>query len=450
MNKTTVNSSLAHTVGNVTSLFTQFIKGWFPKDYFKHTHINSRMAYREQKREENSDYEFIKKNKPILIIRPRVDLDNTDIFLTYSLFTTNAFGMDFRGATSNFMPFFLDRDKGISISYMMKRIRVVFDVTIMVDTEFEQINQYAYLLTRLQPERIYRMNTSLEYYIPPSIMELASAYSGVPIRDNDTRMTKPFLDYIMAHANKYITLKERTSSSTLDFFLYYPLAIDWVVTDVSKDEPNKKSWASYSCNINFTLTAEFNTVAMYEFMTNQYAKKQMGYQVDIGGADKRNDRKDGINIIPYFTIPDLFSYTKLENGFELLYTQAFETDPEMEGQEDKLDIAPIFSNTNAKDIIEWHNKAGINNKVFLDFIIMRDNDKLVEGEDYTIDLDKMELVINKAKADSTYHISVFINNSYTQTLLENYNEISNSYEPTVGRVTDKTIVTKKDAEKGIK
>ena len=81
---------------------------------------------------------------------------------------------------------------------------------------------------------------------------------------------------------------------------------------------------------------------------------------------------------------------------------------------------------------------------------MRDNDKLVEGDDYTIDLDKMELVINKAKADSTYHISVFINNSYTQNLLENYNELMSSNEPPVGRVTDKTIVTKKDAEKGLK
>ena len=448
MNKTTVNSSLAHTVGNVTSLFTQFVKGWFPKDYFKHTHINTRMAYREQKREENSNYEFIKKNRPIIVIRPRVDLDNTDIFLTYSLLTTNAFGMDFRG-TPNFLPFFMDRDKAISLSYMMKRIRVVFDVTIMVDTEFEQINQYFYLLTRVVPERVYRMNTSLEYYIPPSLVELISAYSGVPIKDNDSGTTREFLSYIMAHANKYVTLKERPSSSTLDFFMYYPLAIDWVVTDISKDEPNKKSWAVYTSNINFTLTAEFNAVAMYEFMTLKKEPPEVGFQVDIGSNHPR-DRAEGINIIPYFTIPNLFTSTTLPNGFELLYTQSFETDPGLENQEDTLDIEPIFRNTNAKDIIDWHNKAGINNSVFLDFIVMRDNDKLVSGEDYRIDLEKMMLYIKEAKADATYHISVFVNNGYVQNLMENYNEITSSNEPPVGRVTDKTIITKKDSEIGIK
>ena len=450
MNKAVSNISIAHTMGNVTSLITQFIKGWFPKDYFKHTHINTRMAYREQKREENSDYEFIKKNRPILVIRPRLDADNTDIFMTYSFFTTNIYDMQFRGAASNFMPFFLDRDKGISLSYLMSRIRVIFDVTIMVDTEMEQLNQYFYLLTRVVPEQIYHMNTSLEVLIPGSLIELISAYSGVPIKDNDHGTTREFLKYMTDHSNKYVTLKERPSTSTMDFFMYYPLTVEWVMSDLNRDEPNKKSWAVYTSNINFTITTEFNTAAIYEFLTTDNKPIERGYIVDIGGADKRNDRRDGINIIPYFTIPNLFSMTKLENGFELLYTQAFETDPLCEAKEDTLDIKPIFENTNAIDIIKWHNKAGIDNKVFLDFIVMKDNDKLIEGTDYIIDLNEMKLTILESHADATYHISVFINNGYTNTLMENYNEITSSNEPPVGRVTDKTIVTKHEAEKGIK
>jgi hypothetical protein len=34
--------------------------------------------------------------------------------------------------------------------------------------------------------------------------------------------------------------------------------------------------------------------------------------------------------------------------------------------------------------------------------------------------------------------------------MENYNELTSSNEPPVGRVTDKTIITKKDSEVGIK
>lgn len=449
MQKTVTNASIAHTMGNVTSLFTEFIKSWFPKDYFKHTHISTRMAYREQKREENSDYEFIKKNRPILVIRPRLDAENTDIFLTYSLFTTNAFDMNFRGGSSNFMPVFMDKKAGTSLSYLMGRIRVIFDVTIMVDTEMEQINQYFYLLSRVVPERVYRMNTSLEYLIPGSIIELISAYGGVPIKDNDSGTTKEFLRYMMAHANKYITLKERPSTSTLDFFMYYPLSIDWVVTDISRDEPNKKSWAVYTSNINFTLTTEFNVAAIYEFMTTQSKPIEHVIGVDIGG-DHYRDRANGINIIPYFTVPDLFKETVLPNGFELLYTQAFETDETKEDEHDDLDISSIFRDTNAKDIIKWHNQAGIDNHVFLQFIVMEDNTQLVEEKDYHIDYDNFKLIIFRAHADKTYRLSVFLNNGYTQELMENYNDISSSNEPPVGRVTDKTIVTKKDSEVGIK
>lgn len=448
MNKTITNGSIAHTMGNVTSLFTEFIKEWFPKDYFKHTHINTRMAYREQKREENSDYEFIKKNRPILVVRPRLDADNTDIFMTYSLFTTNNFDMDFRGGSPNFMPFFIDKKNAISLSYLMGRIRVIFDVTIMVDTEMEQINQYFYLLSRVVPERIYRMNTSLEYLIPGSCIELISAYSGVPIKDNDSGSTREFLKYMMSHANKYVTFKERTSTSTMDFFMYYPLAIDWVVTDLSRDEPNKKSWAVYTSNINFTLTTEFNVAAIYEFMTLQKQPKEVGFQMDMVAHHWR-DQANGINIIPYFTVPNLFTETRLDNGFELMYTQAFETDPDKEDQDDGLDLLPVFSNTNAIDIVKWHNKTGIDNNVFLKFIVMCDNEQLVQGVDYDIDYEGFRLTIHKSKADSTYRLSVFLNNMYAQNLLDNYNDIVGSYEGSVGKVTDKTVVTKKETEIGI-
>ena len=127
MNKVIANSSLAHTVGNVTSLMTEFIKQRFPDNYFRHTHINSRMAYREQKKEENSKQEFIKKVKPILVVRPRMDFNNSDIFLYNSFLTTNVFGQRYTGQTTNMMPLYLDRNiklgNIISDGYMIIRYK---------------------------------------------------------------------------------------------------------------------------------------------------------------------------------------------------------------------------------------------------------------------------------------------------------------------------------------
>ena len=448
MNKTVANGSMAHTVGNVTTLFTEFLKSLFPKNYFQYVHIATRMAYREQKREENSDYEFIKKRKPILVIRPRIDLGNTDTFLTYSLFTTNLFGANFTGEAGNMMPFFLDREAQCQINYMLNRIRVIFDCTIMMDTDFEAINQYAYFLNLFTPERIYRMNTALEVYIPPTIMELVSAYSGVPIKNNETGTVKQFLDYFMQHSNKYVTFKERTSSSSLDFFMFYPLSIDYVFTDISKDELSKKDWAHDQTNLNFTLSTEFNTVGIYDFFTLNNRKVEIIGEVSIGPKNPKPG--DGINIIPYFTIPNLFDHTKMENGYTLFHTQAFETDENKPDMEDELDLEPIFRDTNAIDIIKWHNKNGVPNSVFIQFIVMKNNDKLEEGIDFTVDWENLKLIITKADPDMTYRLNVFTNNLYVNQLMENYGDMSSTYEQQVGRVTDKTINLKRDNEIGVK
>ena len=447
MYKATANGSMAHTVGNVTTLFTEFIKSLFPDNYFRHVHINSRMAYREQKREENSRYEFIKKNKPILIVRPKIELTNSDIFLTHSLFTTNLFSMSFQGDSSNYLPFYCDREKGCAINYLMNRIRVLFDCTIMVDTEFEQINQYAYLLNMITPERIYRMDTALEVYIPPSMVELASALSGVPIKDPDTCTVKPFLDYMMKHANKYVTFKERTSSSTQDFFMFYPVSIDYVFNDISKDDPNKKSWASYSCNINFSITTEFNTVGIYEFITRE-KPKDISFQVDIG--PKGQDPSKGVNIVPMFTISNLFDNTELPNGYKMFYSRSFDTEPELAGKPDKISFSSELEYSNARDVIAWHNKNGIPNSVFLYFIIMENNKKLKEGEDYTIDWDELSITILKSDPDKTYRLVMFVNSLYLLQLQENHDSISNTYEQQVGKITDKTINTKEDNQIGIR
>lgn len=443
MQKTIVNGSIAHTVGNVTTLMTEYLKSLFPDNYFRHIHTNTRMVYREQKREENSDYEFIKKNKPILVIRPRVDIANEDIAFSHSLLIENQYGFDIKNGYGNFQPFFYDKENGIRINYLMGRIRVAFDCTLMVDTEFEQINQYFYMLQRFVPDRVYRMHTALEVYIPPSIMELVSVYSGVPIVDEDTGLVKPFLDYMMTHSNKYITFKERTSSSTRDFFMYYPLNIDYVFTDFSKEDPSKKNWVSYSCNINFSVTCEFNTVSIYNFLTSNMTK--------IIGSDVtlKPEHGDGINIIPYFTIGNLFDKTTLDNGFEMFYTQAFETDLTKADKPDTLELAELLERTNIKEILEWHKKQGVPNTVFLQFIIMENNEKLTVNKDYTIDWDNFSITILKSNPDKTYRLAIFLNNLYVNQFMENFNAMSNTYEQQVGRVTDKTIRDRETNEIGV-
>ena len=80
--------SLAHTVGNVTFKFTKMLREMFGKKFFKYVYVDTRMAYTEMGI--NNKKEFIHKNKPILAIKPVIDITNDDIFLSKSLLTTNS------------------------------------------------------------------------------------------------------------------------------------------------------------------------------------------------------------------------------------------------------------------------------------------------------------------------------------------------------------------------
>ena len=55
----------------------------------------------------------------------------------------------------------------------------------------------------------------------------------------------------------------------------------------------------------------------------------------------------------------------MDNGFQMFYTQAFETDEQIYMEPDTLDLYGIFDRTNLKDIVKWHQQNGIPNDVFI-------------------------------------------------------------------------------------
>lgn len=453
MNRTFANTNIAHTVGNMTAFMREFIKNMFGDKYFRHIHVASRLAYREQKREENSDYEFIKNKPPILIIRPKVEIYNDDIFGAYSRLMTNYDDMSQVSDCSNMMPFYTDKVKGCAINYLMNRIRVYFDCTVRVETEYEQINMYHYIRTRYMNERPYWVNTSLEFPIPRDMIEYVAHMSGVPITgDNGT--VKDFLDYMNTHSNKYITMKKNNASSQYDFFMYYPLTVEYIFTDFSKEDPSKHNWATDYADISFTIATEFNAVGLFEF-TAKNAAKELGMDLSI-----KTNTDDAITIIPYFTISNLFEHTKCDNGFVMYASQIFDVEPQADGSAppyDILDMSPLFEKTNIKDIIVYHNEQGIPNDILLQFIVMKNNEQLHEvvvkdntnEGDFEINWDDLSLKIYNIDVGATYRLVIYLNNLYIQQLGDNYNNTISSYEQPVSN-HDKRGRTTHDDEQGIK
>lgn len=401
------NPSLAHTVGNVTFKMTNVLKNLFGPNFFKHVHIDTRMAYTDFAKFINSRKEFIKKNKPILGIRPSVDITNDDIFLSRSLFTTNTYGMSLQTASGfNMMPLFKAPDAG-ALSYMMNRIRVIFGCSILVDTVVEQMNIFSTLVNMLEQDRPYYYRTSIEVQIPHQLMQALSVECGIPIYDEAGSSAK-FLSYVNQHTCKPVTMQEKNSTGHEEFFMYYPLNIECIYTDFSRNDPDKHGMVASSAQIDFTLTCEFNTAGLFTYTPRTNAKKlseQINFEIDY--------RNQGI-IVPMYTFNKLFMEND-DDGWRYFTSRMYRVDES--GTTDTMDLEPIFRDTNIKDLIAYHKQQGMDNHVFFNMRVYMVDKELTEGTDWKFDFDTFKLYTYKAVKDATYRFVIYVDNEYINDLL---------------------------------
>lgn len=399
--------SLAHTVGNVTFKFTKLLREMFGKKYFKYVHIDTRMAYTEFAI--NNNKEFFHKNKPILSIKPVIDITNEDIFLTHSLMTTNMYGQSFQSSSGfNMNPFFRDLKHGNMLKYQLDRIRVVFGCVIMVDTIPEQINMFNTLNAMVVQERPYYYRTAIEIQIPHQMMQMISIDSGIPIYDENGSVEK-FLKFINMNTCKPVTFQMKNSTGTEEFFMYYPLNIEYTFADFDRGELDKKGFASSSAQFSFSLTTEFNIANLFEYVpaTGSDVIKREDFQVEIDYT------KQGL-LVPIYTYEDMFSSYN-DDGWKYFTSRMYKVETTVDN--DVFDISEIFTSTNIKDIIEYHNQHGIDNKIFFDIKVMMVDKYLVEGKDFEFDFNTLTLVTKTLNPNVTYRFIIYVNNEYVNDLM---------------------------------
>jgi len=399
------STSMAHTYGNVTAFITEFVKNIFPKHYFKTTHISSTIAYREFNIFQNSTKEFMKKNKPILLIRPRIELNDQDNFL-YGTFLTqritdNYMDLDF----SNLQEFIGDTEKGIYMKFLLNRIKMFFDISVIVESQMEQINQVMFLKNKIRQDHNFYLETALESFVPKELLGVLASDINIPLYDENMSV-KPFLDYINNKSAYPVTYKMKNSTGRDEFFRFYPAKIDTVFTNLSVDDGSKKGFISDAFTINFTISTEFNTAGLYYYFTQN---PDVIRNIDLSIIADSN------TIIPVFTISNLFDET-IPEGWNMYSSSMYGVDSDR--QPDEMDISTLFNNS-LIDIIQYHIDKGIPTSVFLKISIMKDNALLDPlNNDYSIDMTKLILTTNVVNTISTYRLVVYVNTLYINNLIE--------------------------------
>ena len=386
-----VNPSAAHTYGNVTSVIVNYLKSLFGDNYFKYIHVSTKIAYKEFDFRKNTQKEFFKKQTPMLVIKPRVVLDDGDFFMSNSPLTKKMTDNFYICEKGDLMPFFHDDKKNIFIKYALNRMCMEFDVMIILDTVMEQLNAVNGFKNRVRQDMNFNLETALEAFIPQNIIDLLSHNSGIPVFDENNKV-KRFLDYMNCHSGFPITYKLKGSSNRDEFFRYYNAKLDTKISGLQFDEGSKKNMINDMATITFDLRTEFWGTGMYYYFT----------------LEELPEIKEELptNKVELFSTK-IYKSIGLPEGYKVYTTAAFKTEPNSHEKEDSISIDSLI-NSEIEQLIKYCNYSGTSIEPFIKLIILEDGNVL-EDDDFTFDLNSREVTIKKSNRLATYRIYVYIN-----------------------------------------
>lgn len=397
-------TSLAHTYGNVTCFITEYIKNIFPKNYFKTIHISSSIAYKQFSVFKNKNTEFIKKQRPMLIIRPRVEINEQDVFMYDTLLTTRE-PLYHDVDPGNLQDFIFDGKRGVALKFLLNRLRLMFDVTVITETQADQLNQAQFLRNSIQWDKSIFLKTALESFIPFELMELISKASKIDMYDENDSV-KEYLDYVNGVSKFPITYKLQNGTGNDEFFRFYPVNIDTLFTGLSIDDGRKKNSVDDVYTTTFSISTEFWAAGLYYlFCRDQSVIDKL--RIDIQTSDR---------IIPLFTLSNL-AEDNLAEGWSKYASFIYATD--VHGGTDITDISHVLgSNMSIPNIVKYHKDNGIPLHTCIIPQVTRDSTLLIEGKDFDIDYDKMELYTYNSKMASTYRFVLHVNILYVNSLID--------------------------------
>jgi hypothetical protein len=379
-------ASMAHTYGNVTSFINQWLLKLFPKDYFKTNYINSTIAYRDFATFNNNREQFIKKQKPMLLVRPRIEIDTLDeLPLNQTYFCNRIYDtMNEDINTGNLQNFFWDKDNNRQIQFLMNCLRINFDVSLVVETMMEQINLVHYFKNRVRQNYDIDLIGDLESFVSRDIMYVLAKDAGfedVFTKEGSHRMGD-FLSYVNSHSYYPVTVKYKNSSGRHEFFRFHHSHLNIAISGLDIDDGNKKNMVSDEYIINFTVRCDFNTAGLYVYTSeNDEVFNSLPSEVSI----------DKTSMVPLLTPQEVFNNSRLPEGWNIYTVPAFDIDsPDIPYV---LDFSGLL-NTSLEEAVRYHRKNGIPLSTFMNIELLKNNRTMeIERREYEIDWDNLEVKI---------------------------------------------------------
>lgn len=409
------SGSASVAYGNISQHVIQYVKKFFPSDFFNYEHISSEIAYRNIRRQlgANTRASLSKRTKPYLVISPILQAHD-EMFRFGTPFTTNFDHIEQSVDSRNLLPIVKDTEEGIGLSFKLNRNKMEFKVTIIVSTLFQQIDIYNNLFNIGVWDRPHAIKLPLEYMIPRGIIAALAGRQNMDI-SKETYAANIFLDYINRHSLYPITYKMRNSSSRDEYFMYTNQNIIFTLSDLQMQEGGRKNMADDSFQIDFMLTAEFNLPGAFFLWGSPELKASTMERIE-GELVVPGDLA-----FPLFTIENLFMPADLDNGFKRYTSSIMAMEPDKVSGNDITDFGPLLGE-GFQHIVRTYVAHNINIDTLAILRLYKNNTVLEEGKDYSVDWYKMTLTTFKPDMEGSYRLVMYVNTIKLNELLVEYQD----------------------------
>ena len=403
MSVTMSNPSIVHTFGNVACVAVEYLKSFFPEEYFTKIHVSTKMSHR-QLDVFRAKTGFWKNKKPMLVLRPRINWDNTGAwFYGSSMMTRFTHGrspMEF----GDLVPLIHDPERAVELQFLWNRYTVMYDCVIVLETYNQQVNIMNDLRNRLDIDVPYPLQTVLEAYIPKSAI-----YSIADLLHIDRNDTAAILDYLNTFSATPITYKLHKSSGNHEFFMMYPTKVEVISSDVSPDDGETRGIISDTFTIGLSVSMEFNAPAVwYTFLMDGDDEMR---QAPMDFMLEKTEKGDVNRVIPIASIPLNYDLG-LDKGWKILQAPFYFPAPDKDGI-DTTDISSILEQPSIRAVIHHHHEMNIPLDGFLQFRVFAGLDELPRGRGfehgYDISFENHCIYTYNPDSNLSYRIFVIIN-----------------------------------------
>lgn len=402
------SANQAHTFGNVSAFITNYVQNLFTPQYFKTTNITSTIAYRYVNLMRVKKQDFLYQKKPMLIIRPRLDFNDSDMFLSGTLLTTRITDNFSDRDYGNLQLMLQDQAKKVDVRFLMNRVKMYFDITIVVEKPMEQMNLVMYLKNRIRQNLPFIIDTPLETNLPRDIVAGYAKLHDLDI-ENPEHTTR-ILALLNQNSMYPVTYKLKNSTGNHEFFMYYKNRIDTIISDLAIDDGSRSGFRDNAYAISCTFALEFTTPALFFVFTTHS---------DLLAGVKESFGEDSDRVVPIFTLD--IGEVLPPTGFTTLTNPAFKV--ARRSVPEVLPLRQIIPDT-VMGTLDAFTKTGIAMSHLLQIVIYRDGDRLPET-DYTTDWSAMTTTVHSnLNTTSTYRLFVFLNSQFINERASDYYELA--------------------------